>query len=57
MPESMRPFDWKRDCPRDVERFRPIAGRGRGRELSPEAVQTATRKLQGRELTRRERPA
>lgn len=55
---SSRPFDWRKDCPEDVARaFRPIVGQGRGKELSTEAVEAARRKMQGRGLTSRERPA
>lgn len=49
---SERPFDWRRDCPDDVARaFRPVAGRGRGKEVTIEAVKAARRKLRDRGLT------
>lgn len=52
-----RPFDFARDCPEDVaKRWPPVAGKGRGKEISIDTVRDAHRKLQGRELTR-ERPA
>lgn len=50
-------FDWKRECPEDVAKaWPPLAGGGRGKELSDEAIQEARRKVQGRGLTSRERP-
>lgn len=53
-----RPFDWRKDCPEDVARsFRPVAGKGRGKELSTEAVEEARRKMRGRGLTSRGQPA
>lgn len=53
-----RPFDWRRDCPQDVgRRFPAIAGNGRGKELAEAAVREASRKLQGRRLTGKGKPA
>lgn len=50
-------FDWKRECPEDVAKVWPaLAGGGRGRVVSTEAVEEARRKMQGRGLTSRGRP-
>lgn len=54
---TTRPFDWRRDCPEDVAKvWPPVAGKGRGKVVDVAAAQDARRKLEGRSLTRRERP-
>ena len=54
---SERPYDWRRDCPEDVVRvFPPVAGTGRGEELSTEGIEEPRRKMRPRELTTEERP-
>lgn len=55
MPPARPPtqlFDWKATCPEDVARpFPAIIGRGRGEELSPDAIREARRNLRGGRLT------
>lgn len=49
-----RPFDWRRDCPKDVAKeWPPVAGQGRGKIVDVAAAADARRKLQGRRLTPR----
>jgi hypothetical protein len=45
-------FDWKATCPQDVDRVFPaVIGKGRGCELTDQAIREARRKLQERPLT------